>query len=82
MNYDPQIKRPEIRLPLHFSARSNEVAVIADHKGCAELGQHILDIVDFVAAEIGLPRDYRTRPTRTDWSTRGCRSSWKSTPSD
>jgi hypothetical protein len=27
--------------------------------GCGEVGQNILDIMDFVAAEIGLPKDYK-----------------------
>ena len=38
-----------------LSARINEVAVIAHRKGCGEVGQHIVEIVDFVAAEIGYP---------------------------
>ena len=42
-----------------LSARINEVAVIAHRKGCGEVGQHIVEIVDFVAAEIGLPLDYK-----------------------
>ena len=37
----------------------NEVAVISDRMGCGEVGQNILDIMDFVAAEIGLPKDYK-----------------------
>ncbi len=37
----------------------NEVAVISDRMGCGEVGQNILDIMYFVAAEIGLPKDYK-----------------------
>ena len=40
-----------------LSARINEVAVIADRISCGEVGQNVLDIMDFVAAEIGLPKD-------------------------
>ena len=42
-----------------LSARINEVAVIADRMGCGEVGQNVLDIMDFAAAEIGLPKDYK-----------------------
>lgn len=42
-----------------LSERVNEVAIISDRKGCGEVGQHILDIMDFVAAEIGLPKNYK-----------------------
>ena len=42
-----------------LSARINEVAVIADRMGYGEVGQNVLDIMDFAAAEIGLPKDYK-----------------------
>jgi len=42
-----------------LSERINEVAVVADRKGCGEVGQLVLDIMNFVAAEIGLPQNYK-----------------------
>ena len=42
-----------------LSARINEVAVVADRKGCGEVGQNVLEIMDMVAAEIGLPPNYK-----------------------
>jgi hypothetical protein len=35
------------------------VAVVADRRGCVEVGQLILEAVDYVASKIGLPPDYK-----------------------
>jgi hypothetical protein len=42
-----------------LSRRINEVSVVADRKGCGDVGELVLGIMDFVAAEIGLPEDYK-----------------------
>lgn len=44
-----------------LSERINEVAIIADRKGCGEVGQNILEIMDFVADAIGLPPNYKEK---------------------
>ena len=44
-----------------LSARVNEIAVISDRMGCGETGQLMLDLMDVVAAEIGLPTNYREK---------------------
>lgn len=48
-----------------LSAQVNEVAVVADRKGCGEVGQLVLGIMDAVAAELGLPPNYREEAD--DW---------------
>lgn len=42
-----------------LSERINEIAIIADRKGCGVVGHNILDIMDLIAAKIGLPKNYK-----------------------
>lgn len=44
-----------------LSAKLNEVAVISDRKGCGEAGYVIEEVVDMVAAGIGLRPNYKAK---------------------
>jgi hypothetical protein len=53
--------KEKVDLLYAVSARVNEIAVVADRKGCGETGRLMLDLMDFLAVKIGLPPDYRER---------------------
>jgi len=44
-----------------LSERINEVAILPARRSPGEVGHEILAIMDFVAAEIGLPKNYKDR---------------------
>ena len=48
-----------------LSRHVNGIAVLAERKGSGEVGQLVEDMMDFVAANIGLKADYKDRVD--DW---------------
>ena len=73
-------KAEKYELLYRVSEAVNEIAMISERKGAGEVGQHILDLADMIAKEIGLPENYKDKADEERLCNGGLYEAWMKTP--